>query len=167
MFQDHPLNANGKLLRRFYEPLVLLSVLDPTRGAQHPDLITDRGLDEKSKLWRKFVDQLAWLCDSEKGGDTVTAVAAQKTCERPIFWLASNSNSRKKAKDHLIWIFARLNCLYAAKPISIAQLEDEITTWCIDFSSSRIKIYSTWLLQAIRKAKGTVEGDVRLKGACR
>lgn len=34
MFQVHPLDANGKLLRRFNEPLILLSVLDPTRGAQ-------------------------------------------------------------------------------------------------------------------------------------
>ncbi len=78
MFQNHSLNANGKLLRRFYEPLVLLRVLDPTRGAHRPDLITDRGLDEKSKLWRNYVDQLSFVCDSDKGGDTVTAVAAQQ-----------------------------------------------------------------------------------------
>ena len=43
MFQQHPLDVNGKLVRRFYEPLVLLGVLDPTHGAQRPDLITDRG----------------------------------------------------------------------------------------------------------------------------
>ena len=152
MFQTHPLNANGKLLRRFYEPLVLLHVLDPTRGAERPDLITDRGLDEYSKLWRNFVDQLSWLCDSEKGGDTVTALGAQRTVQGPIFWLASNSNSRKKARGHLTWIFAQLNRLYVGDTIPVLELENLITTHCINFSSRRIKTYTTWLLRCIRKA---------------
>jgi hypothetical protein len=91
MFQIHSLNANGKFLRRFYEPLVLLKFLDPTRGAHHPDPITERGLDEHSKLWRSYVDQISFVCDFEKGGNTVTAVAVQKSNEAPIFWLASNS----------------------------------------------------------------------------
>lgn len=160
----YSLNANGKLLRRFYEPLVLLSVLDPTRGAQRPDLITDRGLDEKSKLWRNYVDQLSFVCDSDKGGDTVTAVAAQQTTEAPIFCLASNSNSRKRARGHLIWIFARLERLHTASSKYTAQLQDEINARCIEFSSERIKIYSTWLLQAIRKVKSTNEKLMSHKG---
>ena len=164
MFQTHPLNANDKILRRFYEPLVLLSVLDPTGGAHRPDLILDRGLDEKSKLWRNYVDQLSWLCDLEKGGDTVVAVAAKETNEAPIFWLASNSNSRKKARDHLIWIFGRLGCLYAASPMSTTQLEDEITARCIDFSPNRIKTYTAWLLQAFREAKRMVRGFMSDEG---
>jgi hypothetical protein len=157
MFQNHSLNMNGKLLRRFYEPLVLLKVLDPTRGAHRPDLITERGLDGKSKLWRDYLDQLSFICDFDKGGDTVTAVAAQQTNQAPIYWLASNSNSREKARDHLIWIFACLDRLYASSPISTAQLQDEITARCIDLSSDRIKTYLTCLLQAIRKVKRTTK----------
>jgi hypothetical protein len=157
MFQSHSLNVNSKLLRRFYEPLVLLKVLDPTRGAHRPDLVTERGLDDNSKLWRNYVDQLLFVCNFDKGGDTVTAVAAQQTNEAPIYWLASNSNSRQKARDHLLWIFACLDRLNVSSPISITQLQDEITARCINLSSDGIKTYLTYLLQATRKAKRTTK----------
>ena len=149
MAQSHLLNKMEKLLRRFYEPLVLLKVLDPTRGAHRPDLVTERGLDEHSKLWRNFLDQLSFVCDSKKGGDTVTAVAAQSTNEIPIYWLASNSKSVNTAQKHLEWIFARLNSLHSASPISKDQLQKEINARCIEFSSRRIKTYVTSLLKAI------------------
>lgn len=158
---------NERLLRRFYEPLVLLKVLDPTRGAHRPDLVTERGLDDNSKLWRKYVDQLSLVCDFEKGGDTVTAVAAQQTNEAPIYWVASNSNSREKARDHLAWILACLNRLYASSPISAAQLQEEITARCIDLSSNRIKTYLTFLLQAIRKGKCTMPEPINHEGTYR
>lgn len=164
MFQTHPLNANGKLLRRFYEPLILLGVLDPTRGAQRPDLITDRGLDEPSKLWRNFLDQLSWLCDAETGGDTVTAVAAQNTVECTLFWVAANSTSRHKAHRQLTWLFEQLNHLCTTDPIPSAQLEGAIVAQCIEFSSRRVKAYIGWLLQAIRKGRRVIHGNSNPEG---
>ncbi|KIW36439.1 uncharacterized protein PV06_11328 [Exophiala oligosperma] len=158
MFQQHPLDVNGKLLRRFYEPLTLLRVIDPTRGAQRPDLTLDRGLDEQSKLWRNFLDQLAFLCDFEKGGDTVTAVAVQRTVEYPIFSLASNSKSRNKAAAHLRWILTSLGQIHTTEKTA-PQVEDEITNRCIEFSHRRIKVYSAWLVRAIRNATRTT-GEV-------
>jgi hypothetical protein len=66
-----------KLLRRFYEPLVL-SVLNPVRGIRfsNNDYRLDDSLDE---LRRSFINGLATICDSHKGGDTVTAAALQST----------------------------------------------------------------------------------------
>ena len=153
MYQDHGLNANGKLLRRFYEPLILLSVLDPTRGAHHPDLITDRGLQGREKIWRNFLDQLSFLCDAKKGGDTVTAIAAQRTVEHTVFWLASNSNAGSKAKNHIEWILSRLNSLYYANSEKTEIVEDEITARCIKFSSSRIDTSVTFLLKNIKNSR--------------
>lgn len=167
MYQFHPLDANGKLLRRFYEPLVLLGVLDPTRGAHRPDLIIDRGLDEPSKLWRNFLDQLSWLCDSDAGGDTVTSVAAQKTIQHPCFWVASNSRSRGSARDHLEWLFSRLKPLYTATPVSTARIEHEIIVRCITFSSRRVKTYTAWLLTAIGKARHAMQAEATCEGECR
>jgi len=159
MFQDHGESVNSKLLRRFYEPLILLSVLDPTRGAQRPDLITDRGLQGRQKLWRNFwrnfLDQLSFLCDAKKGGDTVTAIAAQRTVEHTVFWLASNSNARFKAKNHVEWILSRLNDLYDADPEETELIENDITTRCTEFSSARIKTYVTFLLKDLKAAPST------------
>lgn len=161
-----PVNANEKLLRRFYEPLVLLSVLDPTRGAQRPDLIADRGLDEPSKLWRNFLDQLSWLCDSETGGDTVTSIAAQKSVDRPCFWVASNSTARQKAQRHLTWLFGCLKPLCTATSVSATQIEHEILTRCIAFGSKRVKAYTAWLLQAIEEARRVMGAEMVPDGEC-
>lgn len=166
MSQSHPLNANGKLLRRFYEPLVLLGVLDPTRGAHRPDLVADRGLDGPTKLWRNFLDQLCWLCDWEAGGDTVTSVAAQRTIEQPVFWIASNSKYRHKARDHLMWLFDRLNLLYDKDESSRARIEIEIRMRCTKKSAPRIKVYTTRLLQAIADAKCVISTSVNSEGEC-
>lgn len=163
----HPANADEKLLRRFYEPLVLLGVLDPTRGAHRPDLVAERGLNEPSKLWRNFLDQLSWLCDSNPGGDTVTSVAAQKTIDHPCFWVASNSTARRRARDHLEWLFACLTPLYTATTVSTAQIEDQIFVRCVIFSSKRVKTYTTWLLQAIREARGAMRAATTSEGKCR
>ena len=75
MYQDHGPNVNGKLLLCFYEPSLLLSVLDPLRQAHRPDFIHDRNLQQPKKIWRNFLDQLSFLCDSESGSDTMTSVA--------------------------------------------------------------------------------------------
>ncbi|OCT52304.1 hypothetical protein CLCR_08353 [Cladophialophora carrionii] len=150
------LNANEKLLRRFYEPLVLLGALDPTRGAHRPDLTSDLGLDKQSKWWRNFLDQLAFLCDFEKGGDTVTAIAVQKRVDHPVFWLASNSKSRDKARDHVCWILGRLNDMHSVD-IWDDEREREILFGCIDFSRARVKTYIVWLMRALKQAKESMQ----------
>ena len=114
-------------------------------------------LDEQSKLWRNFLDQLV------KGGDTVTAVAAQRTAEHSIFWLASNSKARSKAGEHLSWVLNRLNEI-CTTDLPAARLEHDITSQCIDFSLSRIKTYTNWLTQAIRKAESNLKKDVNAEG---
>ena len=164
MHQTHPLDANGRLLRRFYEPLVLLGALDPTRGAERPDLVADRGIDGQQKLWRNFLDQLAWLCDSEKGGDTVTAVACQKIEEHSVFWVAANSKFKQKSRDHLNWVLSSLNSLYAAEPESTSALKNKIWTRCITFSCSRIETYTAWLLHDIKEAREAVKQAISSEG---
>jgi len=159
MFQDHSENgANGKLLRRFYEPLILLSVIDPTRGANQLDMSSDHDLQGQRKLWRDFLDQLSFLCDAKKGGDTVTAIAVQRTFEHPIMWLASNSSTRNstirvKAKIHVEWILSQLEGLNEAGTATVDFIENEIILRCIQFSSSRVDTYISFLLKNIKKAQ--------------
>lgn len=152
------------ILRRFYDPLVLLNVIDPTRGAERPDLIKDSGFSDRSKLWRNFLDQLSWICDSETGGDTVTAIGAQKTVEFSVFWLASNSNAREKAKEHAVTVLEQLNRLIRADGTSVAQIEQEICGQCISFSFKRIKSYASQLLTAVRNARCQARDDLSPEG---
>lgn len=163
-FQVHPKNTNGKLLRRFYEPLVLLRVLDPTRGSYRPDLITERGLDDPSKIWRNFLDKLCLLCDSKTGGDTVTAIAVQETLESPCFWVAANSNWRQRAHKQVSWLLRRLIEFYHSRPITTIDTESELAKVCIQFCTPRIKTYIKRLLQRLEKAVRSVKSPLSAQG---
>ena len=87
------LNKHNRLLSRFYEPLVLLRTLGQTRG-QHSSLSSSSGTETSAR--RQFLNDLAFICDYEKGGDTVTAIAVQHLPEHAVFWLAANTNHAVK-----------------------------------------------------------------------
>jgi hypothetical protein len=82
-----------RLRCRFYEPLVLLDVLDrngqqrisrcPSEDQAAPQL-------QLRELRRTFVGQLAYVCDYIEGGDTVTAMALEMQPSSITFWVAPN-----------------------------------------------------------------------------
>lgn len=77
-----------ELLRRFYQPLVLLCTLGQTRGdpdcaSLFQDDIADRSLQD---VRRTFLTNLAYMCDYDKGGNTVTAIGLEETPQTTAFW---------------------------------------------------------------------------------
>ncbi|TGO46961.1 hypothetical protein BOTNAR_0554g00080 [Botryotinia narcissicola] len=109
-----------KLLKRFYEALILLTVFGSNRGPRileeesPTDTFDDEILDidvnisaldvnkkhemdemSRTKLRRSFTRHLAYLCDYEKGGDSTTAIALQQMNTRGIVYhVAWNRCSR-------------------------------------------------------------------------
>ncbi|KAK5074797.1 hypothetical protein LTS08_005634 [Lithohypha guttulata] len=166
-YQQHPpFSPNAKLLQRFYAPLILLSVYDPTRGRTNEETLDDVVTDQLTELWHKFLDSILLLCDFEKGGDTVAAIGAQTTPESPIYWLASNSGKVKRSREHLVWIFEQLNRMCADEGISY-KVQEGIVKESISFCSKRINDQSRWLskdIQHARQAAGasTTNEEVRL-----
>src|SRR5277367_5593909 len=95
---DTKIPLKPKLQKRFYEALVLLNVLSIAQG-DHIDeepleqIADPSELVDLRELMRAFLKQLAYICDAEKGGDTVTAIAAEQTPQGVILWIASNKCS--------------------------------------------------------------------------
>jgi hypothetical protein len=82
--------SQSQAAKRFYEAAVLLIVLsksqrdhideDPLGLAAEPsDLVNSY------EIRRNFLKQLAYICDSEKGGDTTTAIAEELNATRASF----------------------------------------------------------------------------------
>lgn len=151
----------GRLLHRFYEPLILLRVLDPTRGKQNYHSPADQGSDNSHHFWGKFLDHLSWMCDYKQGGATVSAIAAEKTNDGPTFWLAAPKNSRSKVQPHLEWILNQLDNLPAKNQ---ERVEQEILTCCIEFSRSKVKNYSRSLCTRIRRCTEILAVSVQESG---
>lgn len=149
---------SNKLLHRFYEPLVLLEILDHTRGPQkyfpEPEIV----LGDLNNLWRKFLDQLSWICDSKSGGATVSAVAAESKPSGPIFWLAANTNPERWALPHLRWVLQQLVDSHDASPQELDEVEERVRSRCIEFSKEKVKTYARLLCKNVQHVAEILAG---------
>lgn len=134
----------NRLEHRFYEPLVLLHVLD--RSGQHQisrcpsedPVIPQLQLREFRRI---FLDQLAYVCDYLKGGDTVTAMALEEQPSGVTFWVASNTTPSTKTIVFLQGVLNTLRSLALSRPEQRTPVEDDIAWRCIEFNRKRIKEY--------------------------
>ncbi|KAF7899778.1 hypothetical protein EAF00_004114 [Botryotinia globosa] len=126
-----------KLLKRFYEALILLTVFGSNRGSRileeesPTDTFDDEILDvdvnlsaldvnkkhemdemSRTKLRRSFTRYLAYLCDYEKGGDSTTAIALQQMNTGGIVYhVAWNRCSRpERGVEFLKKVLGLLGC---------------------------------------------------------
>ena len=150
------LDPHERILSRFYEPLILLCTLGRTRGEHRP---ADFPRSADVTGWplkyvrRLFLNQLAFLCDYDTGGDSVTAISLQHTPQRRIFWIAANICPSKKivpfVQDRLL-----LLKYVAENQVAVDEAMDQFLVACIDHAKPRIKAYFrffTRLLEACRE----------------
>ncbi|RAH65502.1 nucleic acid/nucleotide deaminase domain-containing protein [Aspergillus aculeatinus CBS 121060] len=141
------LNAYKRLLGRFYEPLFLLRVLGQTRG-QHT--VGSPG-PSSEQARRRFLRNLAFVCDFAKGGISCTAIGLEdsETCYR--FCISSNASVDKIVE------FAKNVLSHLERFPTLAggsderRYKDELTSFCLNFAISRVKKERQCLFQAIRQ----------------
>lgn len=72
----------------FYNCLVLVTALQTPTSQRNSSSHTDAG-------WRRFLNDLCWLCDTDTGGKTVVSLAVEQLQHRKLrIWLASATPSR-------------------------------------------------------------------------
>jgi hypothetical protein len=144
---NHPrTNPQERLLGRFYEPLVLLYTLGPTRGDHVPTAVPLRDniahlplLD----LRRMFLSDLAYICDYDKGGETVTVIGLQSTPQKHIFWVASNVGSKMKTIKFLRSLLTQI--VHISATPDTANHAAELASQCVAFATPRIRKYLSHL----------------------
>lgn len=145
-----------KLLRRFYEPMLLLSLLDPVRG-EHVDRLTDpeHGALSLIELRRAFVDKLAYLCDFKKGGNTITAVALQSCPEGVVVHLATNNHMKRRVQ---YFVRETLNLLVAVNGENHQKIEAIIFKKALALSKERLRTYWRQADRMITKCSKHLQG---------
>lgn len=142
-----------KLFHRFYEPLVLLYVLDRTQGdhisRQDPERLPS-GEISLPELQRRLLDALSYACDFDKGGDTTTAIAVS---EPLTYYVASNENSAEEVVPFLRSLLRRLGELYEVDPQRLSESENSILEYCVDFSEKRVQTYWRLLRESLTKCR--------------
>jgi OTT_1508-like deaminase len=150
-------------LHCFYEPLVLLRILEPTRGSRKHEMPLESS-DESFKIrCHRFLDNLSWLCDYRTGGRTVSSIALEETPQGPIYWLAANQSPNKKVRDHLERILQQLESL-ASSPEKASVVQLAIRRQSIQFSREKVKYYVCQLGKAVEHAKSRMNNHMSAKG---
>jgi hypothetical protein len=149
-------NQSDRQLRRFYEPLILLYTLGSTRGVNTPAVylnqedITHMPVQD---VRRRFLGELAYACDYDKGGDTVTAIGLEATPQHHIYWLASNSRQEKKIVPFLQSLLTKMRDVSTVTTPVTPEIINDVAAQCIDFSTPRIKKYKSHLSAELRKCQ--------------
>lgn len=153
------LDPHQRILSRFYEPLILLCTLGRTRGEHRP---ADFPRSADVTIWplkyvrRLFLNQLAFLCDYDTGGDSVTAISIQHTPQERIFLIAANICPSRKIVPFV------QNCVlllkYAAESrVAIDEAIDLFLAACIDHAKPRIKAYSRFFTRQLNACRENLE----------
>jgi hypothetical protein len=140
------LDPYKRLLCRFYEPLILLEALGKTRGNH---IMAPRDADVLQSARRRFLRNLSFICDYEKGGRTCTAIGLEECKDCYNFWFASNAANTGRITDFLESALEALSKVPSLSSDQRQTLEAEFTRKCIDFASKRVKDEASFMRRAI------------------
>jgi hypothetical protein len=168
MAQTPRFSPEDRLKSRFYEPLVLLHVLD-RNGQQHisrcpsDDLVAPQ---LQRELRRTFLGQLAYVCDYLKGGDTVTAMALEAQPSGVTFWVASNIEPSTRTISFLRGILDILQSLAFSQPEQRIIIEDAIAWKSIEFNLKRVKTYQALMQRPLQQCLASLRSSEESEGLC-
>ncbi|KAI9813828.1 MAG: hypothetical protein M1827_003618 [Pycnora praestabilis] len=138
---DTVIPLRRKVQRRFYEPLLLLRILDPVRGQHIPrqDYEIASGNQE---LRKDYTNAIAYICDRKTGGDTVTAVALQKLPSGVVIWIAANKNIQSGTIDYLRDVLKDVDQVTSDTKVLV---ECRVFSKIIQFNKERLDTYIRFL----------------------
>ncbi|KAI1661202.1 hypothetical protein F4813DRAFT_346782 [Daldinia decipiens] len=143
----------SRLLRRFYEPLILLRVLGQTRGT-HTLVSQDDKSQSRQFRRRRLLRNLSYLCDYEKGGDTTSSIALEDTDQCYIFWIASNTaRAGNRNLGFLKASLEQIRHIIVLKEEQRSPLEVRFTRAWVNFAERRVKKEVKLLSRAINECK--------------
>jgi hypothetical protein len=136
-----------KVLRRFYEPLLLLNALGQVRGERiKPAPDSDLSGPSHRNIRRSFADGIAYISAYDKGPDYVMATALEKSPQGTVVWLAANAEITPKVFAFLQSIWDDLGNIAAQSNASERrqmgmQIFENLLTRVIAFNEARLQLY--------------------------
>lgn len=142
---------NEKLWNRFYESLILLLTYDKSqeKHVKFDEASFELYMNDSNKtLSKKFLDELAYVCDYSSSEDTVTTIAIQND-SRLIYWVVANISQESKVNSFLFDILELLSQVYNATNEQISTLKHQISHRAIVFFIKKLQRYRFILKRTI------------------
>lgn len=155
-------DKHQRLLNRFFEPLFLLLALGKTRGEHFPGPVEG---NSKQSIRRKFFNNIAYLCDYTKGGDSTSAIGIEECDDCYNFWIASNQTSTE-IRDFVEQSLSEIRYHLSLEQSLRSEDAQRFIHKCIAFAQPRInkeaKILSNVFKKCIRYLEQGQSNDIEL-----
>lgn len=136
--------VRSKLINRFYEPIVLLWSLNDAcihnRPSKNPELTSEISRSNKHDF-HHFVNKLAQLCDSERGGDTVTAFVVLEYPDHIEYRFTSNQRRIEEFDRTKHYTASLLQLLGNAEKQELPSVSLSVLRVSLSFNRSRVSYY--------------------------
>lgn len=144
------LDAYLRLIYRLYEALYLLEIMGRVRGPHH---VAKLDFSTLLAVQRRFLKNLAFLCDYKKGGPSSTAVAVEDCENSNVFWLASNEGPSEEIRTFLRSILMKAKASCTMPNDQKHRTEIDLISQCVELASSRIKKLAHGLSSSAKKCQ--------------
>ncbi|KAK1638028.1 hypothetical protein BDP81DRAFT_392652 [Colletotrichum phormii] len=145
----------ARLLFRLYEALILLNIIRPIGG---PHVVSQLGNYTTQDVRRRFLKNLAFLCDYSKGGRTATAIAVEDRSDCYVFWAASNEGAGDKVVDFLKDVLKGLR-MFCERFNDRVTAEEALVARCTVFTAARLRQEARILRNSATKCRISLESS--------
>ncbi|KAF4995884.1 hypothetical protein FGRMN_4841 [Fusarium graminum] len=141
-----------KQKRRLYESIVMYKALTDfthEKGALRSAEATPRALNDQ-QMYHLYVNKLASICDSERGGRTVTSITILEEEDNFVYVFGCNQVSSRDldgTKEFITTILKKLSGAHNLGPEEKRGVEKDVLKIILAFNSPRISCY----LNALKK----------------
>ncbi|KAK3312954.1 hypothetical protein B0H66DRAFT_383629 [Apodospora peruviana] len=142
---SEPVPLSASVSKRFYEAVIflycLIAVNFKNKTTKTPDLETTSGKSPKDEFFC-FVNKLGQICDSQRGGDTITAFAILQPGSIE-YRFASNNRDQQSLDKVKAYITDIITTLGQTPDAGLGEAFQQILGMVLAFNRPRIGIYIT------------------------
>lgn len=154
------LDRYTRLWYRFSEPLILLLSLGKTRGEHFSG---PKASSPKQAARRRLQDNIAYLCDYTKGGDSTSSACFEDSEDCYNLWLSSNQTS-SRIVDFVEDMLKDVRAILILKLPLREEAEARFVDKCIGFASQRVNKEAKILSNILKKCIKHLEEQSRSEG---
>ncbi|KAH8197383.1 hypothetical protein TruAng_008442 [Truncatella angustata] len=111
--------------------------------------LQDDSLLSAEQAFQAFVNKLAQTCDSQPGGDTVTAIAVLRNNGCPLYMVASNLRNGRELQSTTNFLYSLLDLIREQQVMNRKPLLKQVLWHILVFNFSRLKTYVKRLVQCL------------------
>jgi len=165
-----PIHLPYSLANKFYGPIILLSALNKacidSRPVKFPDLSFEAE-QSPEKAFHNFTNKFAQLCDIERGGKTVTALAVLQYPDHIQYRFTSNQREQEELDYTQAFITSVLFALGRAEGCDVQDLTSSILRKSLSFTRPRVQIYMNSLKREVTSCISECGVEKTQEGTCK